>query len=79
MRFTYEEEPEELEDSNVIDGNDHYAKFYRHIRRAWSSMSPTEYKRALRNLHKAFYEDESINEFLYRVSQTTELRIFKSI
>jgi len=70
--FTYEEEPEELEDSNAVEGDDHYAKFYRYICRTWSSMSPTEYKKTLRNLHKAFYEDESINEFLYHLAEYIE-------
>jgi len=63
MSLSYEDEEESEEESAQIEGNDHYARFYRHLKAEFPWLTPGEFKDALKHMDSVFDNDNEIDEF----------------
>jgi len=65
MSVTYEESEEESEgvETTRIEGDDHYARFYRALRAKFSWLRPKDFAEALERVDSVFDKDYEIDEF----------------
>jgi len=78
MSTTYDEAEEDEIAETKIDGNDHYARFYRFLR-ATLKLTPKEFEKVLKNVDDVFYTNTDIDTFFTVLCKYIELEVSKQI
>jgi len=72
----YEETEEEANNTfTIIEGDDHYARFYRHLKSKFPRLTPNDYKKSLKNVDIIFRTDMEIDLFFFELCKYIESEV----